>query len=43
MSGIVTFLNLVFIALLIAILAQVPGLVWVGVVILLIIIGFIKK
>jgi hypothetical protein len=43
MNFLVTFMNLVFIALLVAILAQVPGWIWVGVVILLIIIGFIKK
>lgn len=43
MNGIVTFMNIAFIAILIAILAQVPGWVWVGVVIFLIIVGFIKK
>lgn len=36
-------MNLAFIALLIAILAQVPAVVWVGVVIFFIIAGLIKK
>jgi hypothetical protein len=43
MNFLVTFMNLAFIALLIAILAQVPLMVWVSIVIVIIIVGLIKK
>jgi len=43
MNFLVTFMNLAFVALLIAILAQVPLMVWVSIVIVIIIVGLIKK